>query len=88
VEGLARDQRAVAVDGGELVDDRARILAWSETLGDPPERVARLDDDVLHRRGGRAAPGSCEGRAPERGTRLPRHDHDPKREHRDRDASA
>ena len=66
----------------ERVDDRAGVLARREALRDGPQRVARAHDRVVE--DGRAALGSCEGRAPERDTRLRHHEHqrDPE-QHRD-----
>src|SRR4051794_37225167 len=66
-DGLARYQRRVAACVDQRVDDRARVGAGSELLGDRPERVAGFDDVGNDPR---TRVGSGEGGAPERDARV------------------
>lgn len=60
-ERFAGDERPVAVDGSELVDNGSGVVVRCEPVGDAPEGVPGLHDDGVGGGGAGAALESCEG---------------------------
>jgi hypothetical protein len=69
---FARNQRGVVTRLRDRVDDTSGVRAGRDVVGDPPQRVAGLDDVREH---SRARARGCEGAPPERGARVAHRQH-------------
>jgi hypothetical protein len=84
-DGLTRDDRRRTERTLHRVDHRANVVAGERALRDRPQRVARLDDDVLHVR---ESLGGGEGQPAERRTRTRDRQHEAQADQRGEDAPA
>jgi hypothetical protein len=84
-DGLTRDDRGRAESALHCVDHGADVVAGERALRDRPQRVARLDDDVLHVR---ESLGGGEGQPTERRTRTRDRQHEAQADQRGEDAPA